>query len=377
MRCLLRSACLGSLSLTQSLNSLVLEKGLEIRDNHLCAIKEHLGDCEWSRPVGLKLARENLQSKIKEEDPITNVKNVSEVHNCNASRPSKLCAEARSHEEFQLGCRWWGALSLQPPRQPHEINALNVKNLPNLDGILRHLVLLRNLSLTLTSITRFDQVVGITVDCGPVKIRVKHLFGGVVRAVMSPDGSIVARLKNINGFLAVNTPLNDLINTNFEQERVIPKVMLHIFEEFVLLLGRHSRNNEVPRMVVCKVGKPWGFNTLFGEEEQSIFFKKTGHRPGYLQKILYESWIEADMTKETTNTLDVSRIRQRLVTRAKVVVAKVGTSSSTPAISSDIAELKDMVKALLLDKKNQSPAPTPSTTPAPVKAVELSCVTYG
>nr|GFB30800.1 reverse transcriptase domain-containing protein [Tanacetum cinerariifolium] len=59
------------------------------------------------------------------------------------------------------------------------------------------------------------------------------------------------------------------------------------------------------------------------------------------------------------------------------VVAKVGTSSSTPAISSDVAELKDMVKALLLDKKNQSPAPTPSTTPAPVKAVKPNCVTCG
>nr|GFB54509.1 hypothetical protein [Tanacetum cinerariifolium] len=59
------------------------------------------------------------------------------------------------------------------------------------------------------------------------------------------------------------------------------------------------------------------------------------------------------------------------------VVAKVGTSSSTPAISFDVAELKDMVKALLMDRKNQSPAPTPSTTLAPVKAVELSCVTCG
>nr|GFC39264.1 hypothetical protein [Tanacetum cinerariifolium] len=36
-----------------------------------------------------------------------------------------------------------------------------------------------------------------------------------------------------------------------------------------------------------------------------------------------------------------------------------------------------MVKALLLDKKNQSPAPTPSTTLALVKAVESSCVTCG
>nr|GEZ52875.1 hypothetical protein [Tanacetum cinerariifolium] len=51
-----------------------------------------------------------------------------------------------------------------------------------------------------------------------------------------------------------------------------------------------------------------------------------------------------------------------------------GTSSSTPVISSDVAELKDMVKALLFDKKNQSPAPTPYTTPAPVKAVEPNCI---
>ncbi|GJT74945.1 reverse transcriptase domain-containing protein [Tanacetum coccineum] len=45
--------------------------------------------------------------------------------------------------------------------------------------------------------------------------------------------------------------------------------------------------------------------------------------------------------------------------RNKPVVAKVSTSTSTPGISSDVAELKDMVKALLLNKKNQSPAPTP------------------
>nr|GFA37201.1 reverse transcriptase domain-containing protein [Tanacetum cinerariifolium] len=36
-----------------------------------------------------------------------------------------------------------------------------------------------------------------------------------------------------------------------------------------------------------------------------------------------------------------------------------------------------MVKALLLDKKNRSPAPNPSTTPVPVKAVEPNCVTCG
>nr|GEZ40602.1 reverse transcriptase domain-containing protein [Tanacetum cinerariifolium] len=62
---------------------------------------------------------------------------------------------------------------------------------------------------------------------------------------------------------------------------------------------------------------------------------------------------------------------------AHILVAKVSTSSSTPAISSEVAELKDMVRALLLDKKNQSSASTSSPTPAPVKAVEPNCVTCG
>ncbi|GJS26571.1 reverse transcriptase domain-containing protein [Tanacetum coccineum] len=63
-----------------------------------------------------------------------------------------------------------------------------------------------------------------------------------------------------------------------------------------------------------------------------------------------------------------SKVRQ---SRSKAIVSKVSTSSSTPVVSSDVAELKDMVKALILDKKNQTPAP------APVKAVEQSCVTCG
>ncbi|GKB09823.1 hypothetical protein Tco_0843746 [Tanacetum coccineum] len=57
--------------------------------------------------------------------------------------------------------------------------------------------------------------------------------------------------------------------------------------------------------------------------------------------------------------------------RNKPVVAKVSSSYSTPGISPDVAELKDMVKALLLDKKNQNQAPTP------IKAVEESYVTCG
>ncbi|GJU26675.1 hypothetical protein Tco_1165296 [Tanacetum coccineum] len=57
--------------------------------------------------------------------------------------------------------------------------------------------------------------------------------------------------------------------------------------------------------------------------------------------------------------------------RSKAIVAKVSMSSYTPGVSPDVAELKDMVKAMLLDKKNQSQAP------ATVKVVEESYVTCG
>nr|GFA24631.1 reverse transcriptase domain-containing protein [Tanacetum cinerariifolium] len=57
--------------------------------------------------------------------------------------------------------------------------------------------------------------------------------------------------------------------------------------------------------------------------------------------------------------------------RDKPVVAKVSTNASTFGVSPDVTELKDMVKALLLDKKVQN------QSLAPVKAVEESCVTCG
>ncbi|GKF46828.1 hypothetical protein Tco_0136630 [Tanacetum coccineum] len=52
--------------LDPSPNLLVHEERLEIRDYQLC---------EWSTPAGLKLTRENLQCRVKEEDSITEVEN--------------------------------------------------------------------------------------------------------------------------------------------------------------------------------------------------------------------------------------------------------------------------------------------------------------
>nr|GFA75783.1 hypothetical protein [Tanacetum cinerariifolium] len=60
-------------------------------------------------------------------------------------------------------------------------------------------------------------------NCGPIEFGFKHLLGGVVQAMMSPSGSIVSSLENVNGFLVVNTPPDDLSRTDFKQEGVIPK----------------------------------------------------------------------------------------------------------------------------------------------------------
>ncbi|GJR11148.1 hypothetical protein Tco_0793800 [Tanacetum coccineum] len=52
-----------------------LESILAIEDTWESAIWKDLGYGEWSTLAGLKLARENLQSRVKEEDSITDVEN--------------------------------------------------------------------------------------------------------------------------------------------------------------------------------------------------------------------------------------------------------------------------------------------------------------
>nr|GFA57207.1 hypothetical protein [Tanacetum cinerariifolium] len=73
-----------------------------------------MGVSKWSRPAGLKLTQENLQSRVKEEDSITDVENAvfdfgvmkplsflfSEGQSLHALRPSRLCAQAQSIDDM-------------------------------------------------------------------------------------------------------------------------------------------------------------------------------------------------------------------------------------------------------------------------------------
>ncbi|GJY90948.1 hypothetical protein Tco_0506144 [Tanacetum coccineum] len=109
---------------------------LEIWDYQLCAIWKNLGYSEWSTPAGLKLARENLQSRVKEEDSITDVENAifdlgvmdSLCQSLHALKPNRLCARAQSVDDMPfrtLACtectRWVYLVSVGRPSFPEEV----------------------------------------------------------------------------------------------------------------------------------------------------------------------------------------------------------------------------------------------------------------
>nr|GEU87268.1 reverse transcriptase domain-containing protein [Tanacetum cinerariifolium] len=113
------------------------------------------------------------------------------------------------------------------------------------------------------------------------------------------------------------------------------------------------------------------FQQIFDES----FYEAWDHFNDLLRACPHHGFFELHQLDTFYNALNVND--QDSLNSAAGVVAKVSTSSSTLSISYDVAELKNMVRALLLDKKNQSSAPAPSPTPASVKAVDPNCVTCG
>nr|GEW99662.1 DNA-directed DNA polymerase [Tanacetum cinerariifolium] len=115
--------------------------------------------------------------------------------------------------------------------------------------------------------------------------------------------------------------------------------------------------------------------TRFQQRFDESFYEAWDRFSDLLRACPHHGFFELHQLDTFYNALNSkSKVRQ---SRAKEVVAKVGTSSSTPAVSSEVAELIDLVGALLLDKKNQPSASTSSLAPASVKAVEPNCVTCG
>nr|GEX50139.1 reverse transcriptase domain-containing protein [Tanacetum cinerariifolium] len=97
--------------------------------------------------------------------------------------------------------------------------------------------------------------------------------------------------------------------------------------------------------------------------KQPIFVMKSLIFNNVLMNLLVKHRIDSKILFEPVLIMSKSKVRY---SRNKPVVAKVSTNTSTSGISPNVAELKDVVKALLLDKKNQN------QSPATVKAVEES-----
>nr|GEY44842.1 ribonuclease H-like domain-containing protein [Tanacetum cinerariifolium] len=95
----------------------------------------------------------------------------------------------------------------------------------------------------------------------PKETGIKYFLSGEIGTMMASGGSFMTSFEDINSFLAMHTPANDLICINPKQIRVIPKVMFNIFEEFLLLLECQPFLDKIPRMEICYVGKPWVVQT--------------------------------------------------------------------------------------------------------------------
>nr|GEX09734.1 hypothetical protein [Tanacetum cinerariifolium] len=73
----------------------------------------------------------------------------------------------------------------------------------------------------------------------------------------------------------------------------------------------------------------------------------------------------------TSDCLSIVESKSKVCYSRDKTIAKVSMNTSTSGVSPDVVELKDLVRALLLEKKGQN------QPPAPVKAVAESCVTCG
>ncbi|GJV71771.1 reverse transcriptase domain-containing protein [Tanacetum coccineum] len=103
--------------------------------------------------------------------------------------------------------------------------------------------------------------------------------------------------------------------------------------------------------------------------KQDHFYDEVPNFPKFINSTAGGNFLDK-MPRECQKIIE-SKSKVRQYHEAQAIVSKVSTSSPPQHFISDVAELKDMVRALILNKKNQAPAP------APVKAVEQSCVTCG
>ncbi|GJT75206.1 reverse transcriptase domain-containing protein [Tanacetum coccineum] len=157
--------------------------------------------------------------------------------------------------------------------------------------------------------------------------------------------------------------------------KIAPRLPRRVYEDAIVVPEIEAANFEIKHGLLTLVQNKQFFEHDKEDPHAHIrYFNKIHLYFEYLL-ILFEtpSQVVTLLGQQAANCSSIIKSKSKVRhSRNKAIVAKVSTSASTSGVSPDVAKLKDMVRALLLDKQT-SPVPAP----APVKAVEQSCVTCG
>ncbi|GJZ32422.1 reverse transcriptase domain-containing protein [Tanacetum coccineum] len=185
--------------------------------------------------------------------------------------------------------------------------------------------------------------------------------------------------------MADNRTMAELLQApteGYEDAIVIPEIAAANFEIKHGLLTLVQNKQFLPDMDISRTHMPhptWDdlvakfINQFFPPSKTTNLRNEITNFKQRFDESFSEAWDRFKDLLRASSSRGKSKVTS-LPSRSKAIVAKVSTSASTSGVSPDVAELKDMVRALLLDKQT-SPILVPA--PAPVKAVEQSCVTCG
>ncbi|GJR49353.1 hypothetical protein Tco_1399874 [Tanacetum coccineum] len=187
-------------------------------------------------------------------------------------------------------------------------------------------------------------------------------YGSMLEHTEGYEDAIVVPEINANNFEIKHGLLNLVQNKQFfGHDKEDPHAHIQYFNK-ITSTELSTRPSTVIKLMLFQPFSSRGSPNLADKETPSI--DSTWDDLQRFDESFYEAWDQFN---------DLLRACPH---HSKPVVAKVMASTSTSGKLFPMSRTTNMVKALLLDKKNQSQAPA-HQTPAPVKAVEQSCVTCG
>nr|GFA06627.1 hypothetical protein [Tanacetum cinerariifolium] len=157
--------------------------------------------------------------------------------------------------------------------------------------------------------------------------------------MVSLGGSIVASLENVNGFLAVYTPSDDLISTDFKQKGVVPEIFAKLANHRVLELPRAETKLSVSKgndsfISLGRAHFDVGF--LVGKDDQrpeklARFPKKIEQKQDDFQNQMMQSMQNLHNKPSTSSSLPSSTIPNPMG-EAKAITTRSEMSYKEPPI---------------------------------------------